>query len=68
MKQSTKEKIKDVAVRTAKTMAETALATIGTATFIEGVNWLAVMSATALSGVCCVLFNITKIKTNESEE
>lgn len=68
MKQSTKEKIKDVAVRTAKTMAETALATIGTATFIEGVNWLAVMSATALSGVCCVLFNITKIKINESEE
>lgn len=68
MKQSTKEKIKDVAVRTAKTMAETALATIGTATFIEGVNWLAVVSATALSGVCCVLFNITKIKTNESEE
>lgn len=68
MKQSTKEKIKDVAVRTAKTMAETALATIGTATFIEGVNWLAVMSATALSGICCVLFNITKIKTNESEE
>lgn len=67
MKQSTKEKIKDVAVRTAKTMAETALATIGTATFIEGVNWLAVMSATALSGVCCVLFNITKLKTNESE-
>lgn len=67
MKQSTKEKIKDVAVRTAKTMAETALATIGTATFIEGVNWLAVMSATALSGVCCVLFNISKIKTNESE-
>lgn len=68
MKQSTKEKIKDVAIRTAKTMAETALATIGTATFIEGVNWLAVLSATTLSGVCCVLFNISKIKTNESEE
>lgn len=68
MKQSTKEKIKDVAIRTAKTMAETALATIGTATFIEGVNWLAVLSATVLSGVCCVLFNISKIKTKESEE
>lgn len=67
MKQSIKEKIKDVAVRTAKTMAETALATIGTAAFIEGVNWLAVLSATALSGVCCILFNISKIKTNESE-
>ena len=63
-----KEKIKDVAIRTAKTMAETALATIGTATLIEGVNWIAVLSATALSGVCCVLFNIKKLKTNESEE
>lgn len=65
MKQSTKKKIKDVAVRTAKTMAETALATIGTAVFIEGVNWLAVLSATALSGVCCVLFNISKIESEE---
>lgn len=65
MKQSIKEKIKDVAIRTVKTMAETALATIGTAAFIEGVNWLAVLSATALSGVCCVLFNISKIESEE---
>lgn len=65
MKNSTKEKIKDVAIRTVKTMAETALATIGTAAFIEGVNWLAVLSATALSGVCCVLFNISKIESKE---
>ena len=61
-----KNKIKDVAVRTIKTMAETALATIGTAVFIESVNWVAVLSATALSGVCCVLFNISKL--TESEE
>ena len=57
-----KKKIKDVAERTVKTMAETALATIGTAVFFESVNWVAVLSATALSGVCCVLFNISKIK------
>lgn len=61
-----KEKTKDIAIRTAKTMAETALATIGTAVFIESVNWVAVLSATALSGVCCVLFNISKL-TSESE-
>lgn len=65
MKHSTKEKIKDVAIRTVKTMAETALATIGTAAFIEGVDWLAVLSATVLSGVCCVLFNISKIESKE---
>lgn len=57
-----KDKIKDIAVRTVKTMAETALATIGTAVFIESVNWVAVLSATALSGVCCVLFNISELK------
>jgi hypothetical protein len=57
-----KDKIKDIAVRTVKTMAETALATIGTAVLIESVNWVAVLSATALSGVCCVLFNISKLK------
>ena len=60
-----KEKIKDIAVRTVKTMAETALATIGTAVFIESVNWVAVLSATALSGVCCVLFNISKLTESE---
>lgn len=53
-----KEKIKDVASRTLKTMGETALAMIGTAVFIEKVNWIAVLSATALSGVCCILVNI----------
>lgn len=58
MKQTTKEKIKDVAIRTVKTMAETALAMITTATFIEQVNWVAVLSATALSGVCCILLNM----------
>ncbi len=61
-----KETIKDIGIRTVKTMAETALATIGTSVMLESVNWIAVLSATALSGVCCVLFNISKLA--ESEE
>lgn len=55
-----KEKIirwlKAAGVRTAKTMAETALALIGTNTIgITEVNWVGVLSACALSGVITVL-------------
>lgn len=43
-------------IRAIKTMAETALAIIGTNTFgITDVDWLGVLSACALSGVITVL-------------
>lgn len=48
--------IKAAGVRTVKTMAETALAIIGTnAMGITEVNWVGVASACALSGVITVL-------------
>ena len=48
--------IKAAGVRTVKTMAETALAIIGTNTIgITEVNWVGVLSACALSGVITVL-------------
>ena len=58
-----KEKIlkwlKAAAIRTAKTVAETAIAIIGTNTMgITEVNWLGVLSACALSGVVTVLLCI----------
>ncbi len=47
---------KAAGVRTVKTMAETALAIIGTNTIgITEVNWLGVLSACALAGVITVL-------------
>lgn len=47
---------KAAGVRTVKTMAETAIAVIGTNTFgITDVDWLGVLSAAALSGVVTVL-------------
>ena len=58
MKISDKAKkwIKAAGVRTLKTMAETALAIIGTNTIgITQVDWLGVASACALSGVVTVL-------------
>ncbi len=48
--------LKAAGVRTVKTMAETALAIIGTNTFgITDVDWLGVLSACALSGIITVL-------------
>ena len=50
-------------VKVAKTMAETALAVIGTNTVgITDVDWVGVLSACALSGVVTILFNIKSIK------
>jgi hypothetical protein len=54
--------LKSVAIKVAKTMAETALAVIGTNTIgITEVDWLGLLSACALSGVVTVLFNIKSI-------
>lgn len=48
--------LKASGIRTIKTMAETALALIGTNTIgITDVDWLGVLSACALSGVITVL-------------
>ena len=53
---------KKVSIKVAKTMAETALAVIGTNTMgITEVDWLGLLSACALSGVVTVLFNIKSL-------
>ena len=56
----------DVVKRTLKTMAETAIAMIGTNTVgITDVDWLGVGSAMLLSGVVTILFNIKMIPESE---
>ena len=60
--------LKSVGIKTVKTMAETAIAVIGTnAVGITDVNWLGVLSAVALSGVVTILFNIKNIPESEEE-
>ena len=55
--------LKKVGIKTVKTMAETALAVIGTnAIGITDVDWLGVLSAVALSGIVTILFNIKSIE------
>jgi hypothetical protein len=54
--------LKTVGIKVLKTMAETALAVIGTNTFgITDVDWLGLLSACALSGVVTILFNIKSL-------
>ena len=50
--------IKAAAIRAAKTVAQTAIATIGTTAMITEVNWLVVLSASALAGVLSLLTSL----------
>ena len=54
----TKAWLKAAGIRAVRTVAQTAVATIGTAALIERVNWLAVLSASALAGVLSLLTSI----------
>ena len=48
-------------IRAVRTVAQTAIATIGTAAVISEVNWMLVLSASALSGILSILMSITGI-------
>ena len=54
-----KEWWKAAGVRCTKTMAQTAVALIGTATLISDIDWVAVGSATLLAGVLSLLTSIS---------
>ena len=58
MKEYRKRWWKAAAVRAVKTIAQTALATIGTSAVLSDVNWLMVGSAAAVAGILSILTSI----------
>lgn len=63
----TKQWFKATAVRAIKTVAQTAVATIGVSATMGEVNWAAVASASVLSGILSVLTNIAGIPEVECD-
>lgn len=59
MKRCWKEWIKAAAVRALKTVAQTAVATIGTTAVLQEVNWIMVGSASLLAGALSILTSLT---------
>lgn len=53
-----KEWFKCAGIRAIKTIAQTAIATIGTAAVLGDVNWVMVASAAALAGVLSLLTSV----------
>lgn len=58
MSDKAKKWIKAAGVRAIKTVAQTAVATIGTAAVLGGVDWIMVASASALAGILSILTSI----------
>lgn len=53
-----KKWLKAAGIRAARTVAQTAAATIGTAAVLCDVNWMAVLSAALLAGVLSMLTSL----------
>ena len=67
---NTKTWLKAAAIRAVKTVAQTAIATIGTSAVMGEVNWLMVGSAALLAGILSMLTSIAglpEVKSGDAE-
>ena len=66
-----KEWAKAAGIRALKTVAQTAIATIGTSAAIESVNWKLVLSASVLAGILSLLTSVAglpELKEGDCDE
>ena len=63
-----KEWFKCAGIRAIKTVAQTAVATIGTAVAMGDVNWVLVGSASALAGVLSLLTSVAGLPEENNEK
>lgn len=64
----TKKWLKKAGIRAVKTMAQTFVATIGTAAVMQDVNWTMVLSATVLSGILSIATSVAGIPEVQANE
>lgn len=58
--------IKVAGIRALKTVCQTAVATIGVATVMDEVDWIAVASASVLAGILSILTSITGLPEEDN--
>ena len=63
-----KKWLKAAAIRAVKTMAQTAVALIGTTLVISEVDWVTVASASVLAGLLSILTSIAGLPEVEGDE
>ena len=66
-KENIKEWAKAAGIRAIKTVAQTAVATIGTSAVMGEVNWIAVGSASLLAGILSLLTSVAGLPELKAE-